>query len=375
MFEHYEHERRATPVPVATEQLPLRPEAAGAGSLAYPGKVYATAKGLFIADTAHNQIVACELLDDGTAREARRFGSGDAGFVDGEADRAELYAPNGMSLDPDGVALFVGDTGNHAIRRIDLVGGDVTTVAGTGERGHEPPPAGLLQATSVHLRSPWDVVWDQERGFLTVAMAASHQLYLYEPTHGGLAILAGVGAQAREDGSMEEASFAQPSGLAFLDDKLYVVDAETSCVRAVDFAARTVTTVCGGDLFDYGDRDGQGDEVLLQHPVGIVADPERSRLLIADTYNHKIKELLTDGTVRTLYGSGEALRTTVEGDGPSPHSVPDKAGPGVAMFYGPEGLDVREGRLYVADTANHRIVAIDLATDDCWVVIGAPAKH
>lgn len=375
VLEHYESARRTTPAPSPAKELPLRPEAAWAGALAYPGKVYATAKGLFIADTAHNQIVACELLPDGTAQEARRFGSGEAGFCDGGAEHGQMYSPNGMSLDQDGVALWVADTGNHAIRRIDLVTGEIETVAGTGERGHEPPPAGLLQATSVHLRSPWDVIWDQERGFLTIAMAASHQLYLFEPKHAGLAILSGTGAQAREDGTAEEASFAQPSGLALLNDRLYVCDAETSCIRALDFGERTVTTVCGGDLFDFGDRDGQGDEVLLQHPVGLVADPDRNRLLIADTYNHKIKELLPDGSVRTLYGNGEALRTRVEGPGPPPTSLPGKAGPDVAMFYAPEGVDVRDGRLYVADTANHRIVGIDLATDECWVVIGAPTVH
>lgn len=373
VFEHYEHERRPTPVPTSADQLPLRPEAAGAGALAYPGKVYATAKGLFIADTSHNQVVACILNPNGTATEARRFGSGEAGFIDGSAGVSELRAPNGMSLDPDGVVLWVADTGNHAIRRIDLIKGDISTVAGTGDRGHEPPPAGLLQATSVHLRSPWDVVWDSERGFLTVAMAGSNQLYLYEPTHSGLAILSGSGAQAREDGSLEDAAYAQPSGLALLDNRLYVADAETSCVRQVDFAARTVTTICGGDLFDYGDRDGQGDEVLLQHPCGIVADPERGRLLLADTYNHKIKEVLPDGSVRTLYGNGRALKTSVEGPGPGPDALPDRAGPDAAMFYAPEGVDVRDGRLFVADTANHRIVGIDLKTDRCWVVYGAPA--
>ena len=102
------------------------------------------------------------------------------------------------------------------------------------------------------------------------------------------------------DGAIDEAAFAQPSGLAVDGDTLYVADAESNVIRAIALPpANQVRTLCGGDLFEFGDRDGIGDAVRLQHPLGVAVHD--GRVVIADTYNHKIK-LLDPGTgrVRTL---------------------------------------------------------------------------
>jgi hypothetical protein len=130
-----------------------------------------------------------------------------------------------------------------------------------------------------------------------------------------------------------------------------VADSEGSSIRAVPFdESGEVRTVLGtahlpeGRLFVFGDRDGQGKEVLLQHPLGVAyAD---GKVFVADSYNNKIKEIdLASESCRTLAGSGEA------GSADSPPE-----------FDEPAGLSIAGSRLYVADTNNHAIRVIDLAS-------------
>jgi hypothetical protein len=95
----------------------------------------------------------------------------------------------------------------------------------------------------------------------------------------------------------------------------------------------TVTTIAGGDLFEFGDLDGRGDRARFQHPLGLAA--RDGVVYIADTYNHKIKALDPSSGKVTTIASG---------------------------FYEPGGLSVAGGRLFVADTNNHAIRIVDLRT-------------
>ena len=81
----------------------------------------------------------------------------------------------------------------------------------------------------------------------------------------------GSGQEARLDGSIELAAFAQPSGLALDDSVLYVADAESNIIRAIDLPPKKNRgrTLVGGDLFEFGDKDGKGTPVRLQHPLGV----------------------------------------------------------------------------------------------------------
>ena len=129
---------------------------------------------------------------------------------------------------------------------------------------------------------------------------------------------------------------------------LFIADAEASAVRAIGLDEQMrVMTLVGQGLFEFGDVDGQGAAVRLQHPTGLATD---GRLLyIADTYNHKIKTLdPTTGDVHTLIGTGAPGAD----DGPFAQ----------ATLYEPEGLAYLDGRLYIADTNNHVVRVADLAT-------------
>jgi DNA-binding beta-propeller fold protein YncE len=321
------------------EPLKLVLERAKVGELplAFPGKILADAKTdrLFIADSNHNRIVVTKL--DGTLVDT--IGTGDSGAADGAFDKATFYRPQGMALNGD--SLYVADTENHLIRRVDLKSRTVETIAGTGQQSHEYFKTG--PGRSVALSSPWDLQLVDR--VLYIAMAGPHQIWLLDLDKNEVSTFAGSGREARLDGAVLEAGFAQPSGIATDGKKLYVADSESNIIREIDFAGRSVKTLVGGDLFEFGDVDGSGDDVRLQHPLGLVTFGDK--LLIADTYNHKIKELdPKQEKVTTLLGTGKPGQS----DGATP------------SFYEPGGLTLANGNLYIADTNNHAIRVVDLKT-------------
>jgi thiol-disulfide isomerase/thioredoxin len=321
------------------EPLKLVLERAKVGDLplAFPGKILADSASdrLFIADSSHNRIVITKL--DGTLVDT--IGTGEHGAGDGAFDKASFYRPQGMAL--DGEILYVADTENHLIRRVDLKARTVETIAGTGKQSSDYFKEG--PARSIGLNSPWDL---QLIGrVLYIAMAGPHQIWKLDLEKGEVSTFAGSGREARLDGSLLEAGFAQPSGLASDGKTLYVADAEANIIRAIDIASGQVKTLVGGDLFEFGDVDGSGDEVRLQHPLGLLVVGDK--LLLADTYNHKIKELDPQRRkVQAVVGTGKPGQA----DGRSP------------SFYEPGGLSSANGKLYVADTNNHAVRVVDLKT-------------
>jgi thiol-disulfide isomerase/thioredoxin len=301
--------------------------------LSYPGKVLATPGALWITDTGHNRIVE---VDPSTGNVVSVFGSGDRGADDGVALEASFNAPQGLALG-DGV-LYVADTNNHLIRAIDLDGGTVTTVAGTGEQGW-PPRFG--RATSIALSNPWDLVFDA--GKLYIANAGTHQIWVMDIAERTVGPLVGSAAEGTGNGSFDAAALAQPSGLALGDGKLYFADSESSSIRVADLEREETSLVVGGDanLFDFGDVDGQGNAARLQHPLGVAIDGDM--LYVADTYNSKIKRVtVSSGTVTTWLGEDAGWA-----DGSAP------------LFNEPGGLSIADGLLYVADTNNHAIRVVD----------------
>ena len=161
-------------------------------TLSFPGKVLADGPGdrLFIADTNHNRIVVTTL--GGAVRQV--IGSGEEALTDGNLAESTFNHPQGMAL--VGETLFVADTGNHAVRRVDLAAGTVETIAGTGEQGHSRE--GRRPGRNTELCSPFDLV--ERQGVLYIAMAGSHQIWSMDLADGMTGSFAGTGGEAITDG-------------------------------------------------------------------------------------------------------------------------------------------------------------------------------
>ncbi len=349
LIERYEGSDMLNVVPMdfRLEREQARPE-----TLSFPGKVLADeASGrLFISDSNHNRILITDL--QGNTRTV--IGSGRQGRRDGSFAEARFNHPQGLAL--NGNALYIADTENHTIREADLQKQTVSTEAGTGvqARAYNRKGYGLGLA----LNSPWDVL--HHDGALYVAMAGFHQIWKMRLDDGWIAPYAGTGREALDDGPLIQSALAQPSGLTTDGSMLYFADSETSSIRTADIGAGgAVNTLVGQGLFVFGDTDGTGSAVRLQHPLGVAYSA--GKLYVADTYNNKIKLLLPQRRqVITLLGTGEAGLA----DG----------GPEVAQFDEPGGLSLAGSRLYVADTNNHRIRMVDLETVEVTTlhISGAP---
>ena len=316
-------------------KLALQLEEQPKGRFLFPGKIK-VAPGptpqWVLADAGHNQIV---LLDD-AGNDVRRFGSGASGFKDGAADAASFDHPQGLIAGDD--AIFVADTGNHAIRRIDRASGAVTTLAGTGKRGTALTDA-AQPAMSTALASPWDL--EKKGAALYLANAGTHQIGVLDLAKNSVARLAGSGAEDLKSGLPDAAAFAQPSGLSLSRDgnTLYVADAESSAIRAIALGDQDKTqTLVGAGLFEFGKTDGAFASARLQHPLGVAADGDR--LLVADTYNSRVRTLDLKRKTVSQFDGGKY--TCID-----PVCYPTREPAGIAV--------ASSDRILLVDTGNHRV--------------------
>lgn len=330
----------------------------------FPGKVVADndQKVLYIADTNHNRIV----IADFSGKLIDTIGTGARGLTDGDYATAEFHHPNGMARVGDW--LYVADTENHALRKINLKENKVVTVCGDGTqaaagfpgmkaRGAAGPGKFSADPKKTKMASPWDL-WVHDDA-LYIAMAGPHLIWKMPLDEKSISHYAGNGAEDIVDGKLNPprgpyreggASFAQPSGLTADDKWLYVADSEGSSVRMVPFdPKKDVETLVGtadlpsGRLFKFGDKDGKPGKAMFQHCLGVAyAD---GKVYVADTYNNKVRVIdVKSRETTTLAGTGN------EGSGDSP-----------AEFDHPGGISIAEGKIYLADTNNHaiRVVSIE----------------
>ncbi len=315
--------------------------------LRYPGKVSVDTEGnrVFITDSNHNRIVVAGM--NGELQSV--IGSGVAGRRDGSIQEAEFFRPQGTVL-VNGV-LYVADTENHLIRAVNLAEGRVSTLAGTGFQGQpgQSLDSGLLE---VPLNSPWSIA--HVRGTLFIAMAGPHQIWSHVLGSDRMAVHAGSGREDVVNGALSEAAFAQPSELVVDAEGawLYVVDSEGSAVRrvATDVSGRAETLAGtselprGQSLFAFGYQDGVGDAARFQHPLGVALYGQT--LFVADSYNHRIRRIDLNGNAVTTW----------QGDGTAGSSLQP------LQLSEPGGLAFGGGRLFIADTNNHRIITVEEAT-------------
>jgi DNA-binding beta-propeller fold protein YncE len=310
-----EGERRGM---LAARGLPWTPAASSPEALSFPTKVAVAATGqVAIADSGHHRIVVAEA--DGTVVDVA--GSGLAGSVDGAFEIAAFRGPQGLAFDESGRVIFVADTDNHQLRRLDLDARTVTTMAGTGARARRIAEGPAL---GVGLRSPRDLVLEGDA--IYIAMAGAHQIW--RQAGGRLSLVAGEGREGTADGALDEASFSQPSGLAFAEGALYVVDAGTNAVRVI--ASDRVTTLVAGR------------SAARQHALGIAARGDELYLGLDDALDRLLPDERRLETVASGWAEPGGLAT-----------LPD-------------------GRLLVADTNHHRLMLFDPVSGERhdWPLVG-----
>ena len=214
----------------------------------------------------------------------------------------------GIALSPDGSAMFLTDFGNHKILRAEVATGAVTTLAGSGGKGDAD---GVVDAAQFN--APYGVTISPDGSALFVAEFGGHKIRRVEVATGAVSTLAGSGAQGSADGMGDAAQFSRPIGVAVSPDgsALFVADFGGHKIRRVEVATGAVTTVAGRGTA--GSADGVvGDAAQFNGPHGATISPDGSELFVADCWNNKIRRVeVATGAVTTVAGSG----TTGSADG------------------------------------------------------------
>lgn len=298
------------------------------GALRFPTRLVASAAYLYVADSGYNRVL--EINFDG--RINRHFGSGNPGLWDAKGTEAGFRSPIGLALAKD--FLMVADTGNHAIRRIRLISGDVDTVAGNGLCGY-PASTDIAQPRATPLASPTDISLLNDR--LYIAMAGSHQIWQLDMGRGALNLMVGNGREDAVDGTGTFSSFAQPTALSAMGESLYVLDAASSSLRKIRLEDGRVSTLVPGGLYSDGSTDGLGMAARMCHPTAMHADNNRNVLWIADTLNNKLR----------VYGMAKSELKTLNIN---------------YALQAPSGVCVAQQAVWIANTHAHEILKLDLKT-------------
>ncbi|HEV7444505.1 MAG TPA: alkyl hydroperoxide reductase [Steroidobacteraceae bacterium] len=313
-------EGKGKPIPSKPERPAIAPV-----KFRYPQKVAVEGTRIAISDTGNGRVLIGSLESPTRARIEKTV-TGSLGGLGKYSEAHSFRSPQGLVFDGD--TLLVADSETHCIYEINPTGDTTRTLAGTGQqlRSQRDRESGALS-------SPWDLTIVGRTLF--VAMAGIHQLWAIDRDTGSIRIHSGAGGEDIMDGRHADALLAQPMGITTDGERLYFADSESSAVRWADAKPKgQVGTIVGTGLFDFGDVDGTGDSVRMQHQQGVALHPN-GELIVADSYNDALK--LLDAETREA-------RTWVRG------------------FHEPGGVAAGEHHAYVADTNAHRIMVVEFST-------------
>ncbi len=297
------------------------------------------------------------IADTGTERARQVLISGVIQTVAGtgvpDAAPGDLNAPMGVALSAAG-DLLIADTANHRIQKVS--GGNVATIAGTGAAGAGPEGVAPLET---QLNAPRGVCVDQA-GTPFIVDTGNHRV-LRIPLGGVAVTVAGNGSPgyAGDGGPGRLAQLNQPSACAVdAAGNLFIADTLNHCIREVT-AAGAISTIAGTGQAGSGGDEGPATAALLDAPQGIAVDANGG-VYIADTGNHRIRQVTADGVIHSIAGQSAA---GFSGDG----------GPALqAQLHSPGGLALdSSGNLYVADTGNNRVRRLDASPAQAFSIVNA----
>jgi len=257
-------------------------------------------------------------------------GTGDAGFQNGPANQAQFHFPRNLLLDDKG-NLYISDDLNAAIRIINS-DDEVSTFAGTGERGHRDGPKDQAM-----FFSPNGMAIHQN-GDIFLADRNNHRIRRIS-IEGEVTTYAGNGARFSIDGAAASASFELPDGLVIdSEGNVIIADMDGNRIRKIT-PDQQVTTIAGSG--EFGFAEGNGTEASFRWPTSIAIDGD-GNIFISDTRNHMIRKLAPNGDVTVVAGNGE--RGYANGEALQ------------AQFHDPHGLAIaNDGTIYVAESQGNRI--------------------
>ena len=332
--------------------------------LALPYSVVVDAAGsLYIADTFNNRIrrvdAATGIITTVAGTDAWGF-SGDGGPAT-EAKLGFLWGPESVAVDGPG-HLYIADTGNLRVRRVDAVTGIINTVAGGGVGDGGPATQATLFSSAGMIAEARGGVFVDGSGNIYIADSRNHRIRRVDAITGIITTVAGTGAFgfAGDGGPAVQATLYLPEGVhGDASGHLYIADSDNHRIRRVDAITGIITTVAGTGAFGFAGDGGPAAEAELAFPLGVFVD-RSGALYIADTFNSRVRRV--DGAT--------GLITTVAGTGQEGFAG-DGAPANQAALSRPEGVFVdRSGALYIADSANHRVRRVDGATGLITTVAG-----
>lgn len=285
-------------------------------------------------------------------------GSGEAGWSGdgGAAVAARLNEPKAVALDHDG-NLLIADSENHVIRKVDRRSGLITTVAGCTS-SHDSPLTVMNRAAVPPTDDP-----------LSEGSSSAEAAFVQQSDLSGTVryVVNGVGSTKRfagDGGLALDALLNFPTAIAAdAEGDLYIADTMNHRIRRVDARTGRITTIAGVGLPRFGGDGGPSVAAGLNEPAALVV--QGARLYVADQSNNRIRVVdLRTGVITTVAGTGTAA---FNGDG-RPATE--------AALAGPSGLTIgTDGRLYIADTFNGRIRAVDPATGIIETVVGDGGEY
>jgi len=346
---------------------------------------------IYIGDTENHRIRKVSL----SGNISTVAGTGSHGFSGdgGLAINAELNKPNGVFIDPSG-SIFIADTDNHCIRKVDAASGNISTVAGKGGMGGWSPNGGV--ATNTKLDRPRGVFVDAA-GDIFIADTDSCRIRKVDVATGNILGVAGDGFcnYGGDGGPANSAKLNKPRGV-FVDaaGNVFIADTENHRIRVVDGATGDIDTLAGTGTAGYSGDGGLATNAQLDSPRGVYLNGA-GEMIIADTSNSCLREVDLGGMISTITGTGapvldhprqlamdatgnvyiadtdnERVRkldtsgwiTTVAGTGSGGYNG-DGIPATTAELKKPRGVGVApSGNIYIADRDNHRIRMVEAAT-------------
>jgi sugar lactone lactonase YvrE len=356
-FTAYEHQevpgvavQAATlPTPVPPPALPAIPAKANAPHFLAPAGVAVRGTTIYMSDVPTNAIWAYDSATKATRLITGSLGPGYSGNG-GPAGDAQLMGPRGLAFDPAG-NLFIADSGNHVIRRIAASDGTITTVAGAGSRGFSGDGG---PATRARLNTPDGVAFDAA-GNLFIADTLNHRIRKVNRA-GTIVTVAGSGAISTvghstggfgfsgDGGPAVYAQLSIPEGVA-VDTRgnIYIADTGNDRIRKVDTKG-IIRTLAGTGNNPYSGDGGPATRANLYAPVGIAIGPGGS-VYFSERYQQTVRMITARGVMVPVAGRGGSRGGTGDGG----YAVRAKLDDPQGIAFGPAG------ELYVADTGNRRI--------------------